>query len=81
MYADYKTLVNYTYIKLMESLMIKQSLYKHTKKINIRVYSNKFRIFLTNSEKPVSHSETFLKGKDIPFIGIQGLMQSLKMNI
>ena len=23
MYADYKTLVNYTYIKLMESLMIK----------------------------------------------------------
>ncbi|CAD8095313.1 unnamed protein product [Paramecium primaurelia] len=81
MYADYKTLVNYTYIKLMESLMIKQSLFQHTKKINIRVYSNKFRMFFTNSEKPVSHNETFLKHKDIPFIGFQTLFQSLKVNL
>ncbi|CAK93873.1 unnamed protein product (macronuclear) [Paramecium tetraurelia] len=80
-YADYKTLVNYTYIKLMESLMIKQSLFQHTKKINIRVYSNKFRMFFTNSEKPVSHSETFLKHKDVPFIGFQTLFQSLKVNV
>ncbi|CAD8106192.1 unnamed protein product [Paramecium sonneborni] len=81
MYADYKTLVNYTYIKLMESLIIKQSLFQHTKKINIRVYSNKFRMFFTNSEKPVSHNETFLKHKDIPFIGFQTLLQSLKFNL
>ncbi|CAK93669.1 unnamed protein product (macronuclear) [Paramecium tetraurelia] len=81
MYADYKTLVNYTYIKLMESLMIKQSLFQHTKKVNIRVYSNKFRMFFTNSEKPVQHNETFLKYKDVPFIGFQALLQSLKVNV
>jgi hypothetical protein len=70
MYADYKTLVHYTYFKLMESLMIKKSLYQHTKSINIKVYSNKFRMLFTNSEKPVSHTESYLKSKDVPFIGI-----------
>ncbi|KAM3127261.1 hypothetical protein pb186bvf_020629 [Paramecium bursaria] len=80
-YANYSTLLQYTYSRLLESLMIKQSLYQHTQLINIKIYASKFRFLMTNSEKPVHMNENYFKKKDQSVIGIQNLMRSIKVNL